>query len=163
MLYDQSKSYADIVAKNQDGEEEYYEIKATTMTQHEYLEIEQGKTKTKYFGAATLTEWNVARLCPNRYTFVLVIMDKDNPSDMLGYVEYSVDELLSYSTIPPFKINFNIPFRKQPSPFVQKGSSKGVHAFEGENPDFNRLDGLISYYTNDLHGKLVIPNSLKEK
>lgn len=131
------------------------------MTRQGYAEICQ--RNTKYFGAATLTEWNVARLCSNRYTFVLVIMDTDNPEEMIDSFEYSIEDLLFYSTIPPFKINFNIPFRKPDSPHPTfKSSSRSVHAVGDSEHMFNRLNALITYYTNELGGKLVVPDNLKD-
>ena len=160
VLYDKPKSYADIVAKNQKGEEEYYEIKATAMTRQEYSKI--GQRKTKYFGAATLSEWNVARLCPKRYIFVLVVMNKDNPEEMLDHIEWSAQDLLYYSTIPPYKINLNIPFRKPSSHDLPGTSSQCVRAFKGRKPNFDRLSCLVKNYTEVFGGKLSVPDSLKE-
>ena len=157
LKYSKSKRYADIVAINNDGEEVYYEIKATKMKRDCYNSIRQ---KDKYFGAATLTEFNLAIKHPDRYFFVLVIMDEDSPEEMIDSVEYSVLELLSYSTIPPFKINFNIPYVKPsriPSQPRNNSARKSVPAFIGDKPNFGRIEILISDYCSKLEGNLLSP------
>lgn len=147
-----SKSYADLVI-NERGEDIFYEIKATSMTKQEYESIlaKTKKAKTKYFGAATLTEWNKALKNPQRYRFVLVVMDKENPETMLGYEEYSPDELLAYSTVPPFKVNFNIPIKKDDT--MPNRRPETVSASDLKSDDqFKRLSELIKYYTETLNG-----------
>lgn len=149
-----AKPYADIVAKEEDGTEVYYEIKATAMTRREYDSLAQ--KKVKYFGAATLTEWNLAIRCPEKYTFVLAIMNKENTNEALAFVEYSTEELLSYSTIPPFKINVNIPFFKGKNN-RREGPRKSVCAYVGNKPNYSRIKELVNYYLNDLGGTLHLP------
>jgi len=84
-------SPADITAFCE-GEQLYYEIKYT-------------KKKDNYFGAATLTEWKAAMKYSDRYWFV-VAQVKD---DKWEFAEYTPDEFMEFSTIPPFKVFFNIP------------------------------------------------------
>lgn len=81
---------ADIVAvKN--GETWYYEIK---LTDH----------ADKCFGAATLTEWEQAFKTPERFRFVIAIRQDGE----YEFREYTPEEFLEFSSIPPFKIYFNI-------------------------------------------------------
>ena len=89
-------SPADIVAEK-DGKEWFFEIKMT-------------KTASKnkaYFGAATLTEWKQALTTPDRYSFVVAYTDDAEKN--FNFVEYSPYEFMGFSTIPPFKVFFNIP------------------------------------------------------
>ena len=89
-------SPADIVAEK-DGKECFFEIKMT-------------KTASKnkaYFGAATITEWKQALATPDRYFFVVAYTD--DAEENFHYVEYTPSEFMSFSTIPPFKVFFNIP------------------------------------------------------
>ena len=85
-----TKDPADIVAfKN--GERFYFEIKKTSAS-------------SEYFGAATLTEWRAAYANPNNYFFV--ICHEINSS--FNFIEYTPEEFEKFSTVPPFKIFFNI-------------------------------------------------------
>lgn len=84
-------SPADITAFSE-GRQHYYEIKYT-------------KTKDNYFGGATLTEWEAAMENIDRYCFVIA-RDKDG---IWEFTEYTPEEFMKFSTIPPFKIFFNIP------------------------------------------------------
>ena len=82
---------ADIVACR-GGVTWYYEIKLTDHTD-------------KCFGAATLTEWEQALKTPENYRFVIAIRHKDGSYD---FREYTPQEFMQFSTIPPFKVYFNI-------------------------------------------------------
>ena len=85
---------ADIVAEK-DGKTWYFEIKKTT---HD----------DKYFGAATLTEWVQAVKDPEHFRFVVAISkDGDRTFD---FIEYTPEEFMEFSTVPPFKFYFNIDF-----------------------------------------------------
>jgi len=84
------KEPADIIAKK-DGEKFYFEIKKTS-------------ANNEYFGAATLTEWRTAYANPNNYFFVVCI-EADNK---FKFIEYTSEEFEKFSTIPPFKIFFNV-------------------------------------------------------
>jgi len=85
---------ADIVA-TKDGETWYYEIKMT-------------EKDDKCFGAATLTEWVQALKTPNNFRFVLAIKGQDGK---YNFKEYTPEEFMEFSTIPPFKVYFNINLR----------------------------------------------------
>ena len=82
---------SDIVA-TKNGETWYYEIKLTDLTD-------------TYFGAATLTEWEQAFNTPDRYRFVVAIRHTDGTFE---FREFTPQEFMQYSTIPPFKVYFNI-------------------------------------------------------
>jgi hypothetical protein len=84
-------SPADIAAKR-DGEDYLFEIKVTTKT-------------TSYFGAATITEWEAALRAPGRFRFVVARqVDGD-----WHFHEYSPEEFIQFSDIPPFKVYFRVP------------------------------------------------------
>lgn len=70
-----------------------------------YFEIKK-TSKTDIFGAATLTEWEAAFKHPDRYYFVLMkeLQDKSG----FRYNFYTPAQFKEISTIPPFKINFNL-------------------------------------------------------
>ena len=85
---------SDIIARK-NGEEYYFEIKMT----HQ---------QKKYFGAATLTEWAQAIKTPDKYTFVVAIANGDDSG--FKFIEFTPEEFMGYSTVPPFKMFFNIDF-----------------------------------------------------
>tara|TARA_B100001971_G_scaffold185540_1_gene184883 strand:+ start:481 stop:957 length:477 start_codon:yes stop_codon:yes gene_type:complete len=86
-------SPSDIIAyKN--GEKHYFEIKYTAR-------------KKDYFGEATLTEWEAAF---KRKQFRFVIAKKTN--EHFEFEEFTPEDFLQYSTIPPAKIFFNIKLNK---------------------------------------------------
>ena len=89
-----TSSPSDIQAEK-NGVTHYFEIKYTT------------KSK-KYFGAATLTEWQHALENPDTYFFVIALLE----DGQWFFTEYSVEEFMAFSNIPPFKIFFNIPDTK---------------------------------------------------
>lgn len=82
---------SDIIAEK-DGETWYFEIKMTEKTD-------------SCFGAATLTEWEQAFKTPDRYRFVIAIKGEN---DTFTFREFTPAEFMQYSTIPPFKVYFNL-------------------------------------------------------
>lgn len=84
-------SPADIVAYK-DGYEWFFEIKKTT--------------KEECFGAATQTEWKQAFKDPEHFLFVIAKTD-EKESDF-DFEIITPEEFMEYSTISPFKVNFNI-------------------------------------------------------
>ena len=80
------------IQATKDGKDFYFEIKSTTK-------------EKKYFGSATLTEWESAMKNKDRYYFVVAIL-KNNE---WIFTEYTCDEFMQFSNIPPYKIYFNIP------------------------------------------------------
>ncbi|MCF7790531.1 MAG: DUF3883 domain-containing protein [Victivallales bacterium] len=71
-----------------------------------YFEIKMTKQANSYFGAATMTEWKEAIRNPD--TFKFVIAKTDENEENFEFIEFTPDEFLKYSTIPPFKVYFNI-------------------------------------------------------
>ncbi len=85
-----TKSPADITAvKN--GQTHYFEIKYTARDK-------------SYFGAATLTEWEAALRHEDHYLFVVATKRNNN----WLFHEYTPSEFMEFSTVPPFKIFFQI-------------------------------------------------------
>ena len=112
-------SPADITAEK-DGETWYFEIK---MTRHE----------DRYFGAATQTEWRQAFKDPTHFRFVVVIADEKD--EHFRFLEYTPAEFMAFSTIPPFKVYFNIDFTGKPKK-KSKREKKSVSLTEDR---FSRL------------------------
>jgi Holliday junction resolvase len=75
-----------------------------------YFEIKYTRRKTRYFGAATLTEWKAALAHSERFLFV-VAMEKQ---DGWQFIEYTPEQFMQFSTIPPFKIFFTIMLETRP-------------------------------------------------
>lgn len=90
-------SPSDIVAYK-DGRQWYFEIKMTTQTD-------------SYFGAATQTEWEQAFKTPETFRFV-VALKNDAITEGYEFFEFTPAEFMQYSTVPPFKIFFNIDMKK---------------------------------------------------
>lgn len=76
-----------------DGERYYFEIKMT-------------RQANSYFGAATTTEWKAAAENPEKYFFVIAITDSEEKQ--FRFKVFTPEEFMGYSSIPPFKIFFNI-------------------------------------------------------
>lgn len=83
----------DIIGVSKNGESTHVEVKMTG--------------KDDYFGAATMTEWGVVSRKDSILKFVIARKDDTNK---YGYRFYMIDAETFYeiSTVPPFKINFNI-------------------------------------------------------
>jgi len=69
-----------------------------------YFEIKKTSAEKEYFGAATLTEWRSAYANPHNYFFVIC----QERNDFFSFTIYTPEEFEKFSTIPPFKIFFNI-------------------------------------------------------
>lgn len=102
------KAPADIIAEKE-GQKWYFEIKKTSHAD-------------KYFGAATMTEWKQALEDPAHYRFVIAI---ELGEDKWDFKEYTPAEFMEYSTIPPFKVYFNIDFSDKGKK-SKKGKSNAV-------------------------------------
>lgn len=70
-----------------------------------YFEAKMTRKKEKYFGAATLTEWEQAIKDPKHFYFVVVIQ---NNEVIERIIFYKPDEFIKISSIPPFKVYFNL-------------------------------------------------------
>ena len=82
------------------------DIKATRNGEDWYFEIKMTKREEVYFGAATLTEWRQALADPAHFRFVVAITNEEESE--FQFIEYTPEEFMKYSTIPPFKVYFNI-------------------------------------------------------
>jgi len=88
-----------------------------------YFEIKFTNVKKMYFGAATLTEWKAAIDDDNEYSFVIA----KKIQNRWKFTEYSPDELMEFSTIPPFKTFFNIPVDNgKARPIKKKKKTKAI-------------------------------------
>jgi hypothetical protein len=83
----------DVIAER-NGRTEYFEIKYTTKS-----------SADAYWGAATLSEWELAAEFPDRFWFVVARESAEGWVFQL----FTPDEFLLYSWIPPFKVYFTIP------------------------------------------------------
>ena len=84
------------------------DIKATKDGQTWYYEIKMTTKPDVYFGAATLTEWRQALKDPEHFRFIVAKTDYAGMG--FEFLEYTPEEFMAFSTIPPFKVYFNINF-----------------------------------------------------
>lgn len=97
------------------------DIKATKARETWYFEIKMTKRADVYFGAATLTEWRQALADPEHFRFV--VAKTDEAESVFEFIEYTPAEFMEFSTIPPFKVYFNIDFEKKPK---KRGNTKAA-------------------------------------
>lgn len=97
------------------------DIKATRAGETWYFEIKMTKRADVYFGAATLTEWRQALADPAHFRFV--VAKTDEAESAFEFIEYTPAEFMGLSTIPPFKVYFNIDFEKRPK---KRGNSNAT-------------------------------------
>ena len=76
-----------------------------------YFEIKMTNKNDVYFGAATMTEWEQAFKTPNYFRFVIAIKNKELEGGFT-FLQLTPQEMIKYSTIPPFKVYFNIDLQK---------------------------------------------------
>lgn len=86
---------ADITAERE-GQTHYFEIKFTRRTKW-------------YFGAATLTEWKAALANADRFRFVIA----REIEGAWQFQEFTPEEFMELSSIPPFKIFFMVYFKSR--------------------------------------------------
>ena len=82
------------------------DIRATKDGETWYFEIKMTKRTDVYFGAATLTEWRQALADPEHFRFV--VAQTDEIEEIFEFLEFTPEEFMEYSTVPPFKIFFSI-------------------------------------------------------
>ena len=93
-----------------------------------------------YFGAATQTEWAQALKAPEHFRFVVAIADEAD--EHFRFIEYTPAEFMGFSTIPPFKVYFNIDFTGKPkkkSKREKKSVSLTEENFRRLNESYNAL------------------------
>ena len=112
---------ADIIA-TRGGVTWYYEIK---LTDHE----------DKCFGAATLTEWEQAFKTPETYRFVIAIR---KPDQSFEFRIFTPSEFMQFSTIPPFKVYFNIALDGR-KPQKTGGKQSAISLTEANFQEMNTL------------------------
>ena len=119
-------SPADITAEK-DGKTWYFEIKMTHQT-------------ARYFGAATQTEWGQALKDPEHFRFVVAIADETDEN--FEFKEYTPAEFMEFSTIPPFKVYFNIDFTGKPKKSTRERKSIPLtkENFQHMDECYNNLD-----------------------
>ncbi|MDD3014520.1 MAG: DUF3883 domain-containing protein [Candidatus Gastranaerophilales bacterium] len=105
-----------------------------------YFEIKMTRQAKSYFGAATLTEWDAAMKYPGRYFFVIALTDEAERT--FSFSVMPPEEFIMYSTIPPFKIFFNIDLNKIINPNLDKNITQG-------------WDGICDYRDEDSINKVV--------
>lgn len=114
---------ADIVAQ-MNGERFFFEIKKTSADK-------------EYFGAATLTEWRSAYENPDNYFFVVC----HEVQSSFSFAIYSPKEFEKFSTIPPFKIFFNIPVNGKNKAIQSRGNKSAIRLTKNR---LKKLDELFS-------------------
>lgn len=87
------------------------DVKASKNGEDWYFELKMTSEQKSYFGAATETEWNQAYKDPTHFRFVVV----QKNGDTYRFVQYTPEEFEKFSTIPPFKVYFNIKFGESDS------------------------------------------------
>ena len=88
-----SSTPSDIIAFKS-GKKYFFEIK-----------VANSAKKGGGFGAATITEWEQALNTPDYFFFVMAWHNGDG---IFEFCEYTPNEFMRYSTIPPFKVYFKI-------------------------------------------------------
>ena len=116
-----TSSPADITAFK-DGKQWFFEIKAT-------------KKQDSCFGAATFTEWEQAFKTPETFRFVIVKISEDE--SRFESLEFTPDEFMKYSSIPPIKVFFNINFKNMAG---KKKTNMSKKSFELLNDAYNKLE-----------------------
>ncbi len=122
------KEPSDIIAYK-DGVKYFFEIKKTSA----------GK---EYFGAATLTEWRAAYANPGNYFFVVC----QEVGDYFNFITYTPEEFEKFSTVPPFKVFFNISLDGD-NKVLSKRRNKTAIRFKKES--FDKLDALFTILRNE--------------
>jgi hypothetical protein len=90
------------------------------------FEVKFTRARTNCFGAATLTEWIAAADQPERFRFVVAYEREGS----WRFDLYSPDEFLAFSSIPPYKVYFNVPLDGG-APRERKATSRKVHLTKG--------------------------------
>ena len=96
------------------------DVRAFKNEEEFYFEIKMTRHRDRYFGAAALTEWAQALKDPAHFRFVVAIQEED---EIVEFKEYTPEEFMMFSSVPPFKVYFNIDFEnggRKPSKGVSK-------------------------------------------
>ena len=121
------------------------EAYANCLTEHGYVDVQIVHSpadiiayKNAYFGAATFTEWECALKNKEFFKFV-VVKEMDEEYE---FYEFTPEEFMEYSTIPPIKVYFNIDLNQKNK--VKKNSKAlkmSEEVFFELNDTYKRLKG----------------------
>ena len=96
-----------------------------------YFEIKMTKKTGIYFGAATLTEWGQALKDPEHFRFVVAMTD--DKEEEFAFKEYTPQEFMDFSSIPPFKVYFNIDLSGKRRKRKSSKEGRAAAKMSGEN------------------------------
>jgi hypothetical protein len=94
------------------------DITATKNGKKYYFEIKFTRQENRYFGAATLTEWEAAIADEDRFRFVVAFRRDGN----WEFHEYTPSEFMRFSYVPPFKVFFNVALGGDKDAITRQGS-----------------------------------------
>lgn len=81
------------------------DIEATKDGVRWLFEVKFTRAPLHYFGAATLVEWVAAAADPEHFRFVVAYQR----GDTWNFDEWTPEEFMAMSYVPPYKIFFNVP------------------------------------------------------
>ena len=121
------------------------DIRADKNGKEWFFEIKMTKRHDVYFGAATMTEWEQAFKTPDYFRFVIAIAD-DAHEHGFRFIEMTPAEMMQHSTIPPFKVYFNIDLQNSDIKEQKKTGKKNngkKKALRLTEPIFNTILGAF--------------------
>lgn len=113
------------------------DIEAEKDGQKWYFEIKKTKHTDKYFGGATMNEWHQALEDPEHFRFVIAI---EQEGDRWNFIEYTPSQFQVFSTIPPFKVYFNINFERN----LKKQSDRKTKAKKMNEDNFKKMEEVFN-------------------
>ena len=99
-----------------------------------FFEIKATKKQDSCFGAATFTEWEQAFKTPDTFRFVIIKISEDEKC--FESLEFTPDEFMKYSSIPPIKVFFNINFKSMSG---KKKTNMSKESFELLSNTYKKL------------------------
>lgn len=123
------------------------------------IELKMTTKNDVYFGAASITEWNAMNNGNEDLLFVIA-RSKDGSNDgntTFDFSIYNKDDMKVFSSIPPFKVNINMPLDAQKAQEKIKKSKDGSRKSRAL-----RLDFELVRYLNKLHEILKNPKKKAE-
>ncbi len=114
------------------------DIRAVRDGQEWFFEIKKTSRNDVYFGAATMTEWEQAFKDPDHYRFVICRKLSDGDFE---FTELTPEQMMEYSTIPPYKVFFSIPLdgRKKKLKGASKALRLSKEVFEALSEVYHRM------------------------
>lgn len=114
---------SDLKAIDESGKVFFYELKATR--------------KERYFGSASFSEWELALDNKDKYFFIVAYYNE--ATKQFTFSEYTPAEFMKFSTIPPFKVYFNLSAKTGQSLVSSK-----TKALRLEKENFDTLNKVYS-------------------